>query len=346
MPPDVPSSVEFSPQLSPPSGSLDAPRASRRRRIGRFIAGAAVVLIAVLVLVACNPMTIASWSAKGTLQELLGDRGEVQIHVIERNINVSPRCEITLRMHEDVTSTEFADVLASIDGAVGDSACDVSRAEFSPFSSVAADDWSGASDEEWAVVAERVRRSADISLTRVLSGEWLVNVTARDDEITGGADAFTTAIAGAPLEDALGTTSWNMSWSPGKGSTGGYHGIEVDADRTPPAALGDALAAVALIAEPLRSGGAEVAAASSQSPVAGVHTVVTIVDGVSNVNFRLTVHDWAPEDMAANEAEYLSSSVAASTAQALITAIAESGLEVGSVRVVANDTLRWGDVDD
>ena len=274
---------------------------------------------------------------------MLDERGDVSVHVIERSINVTPRCEATLRMRDDVTSTEFADVLVSIDGLLDGNPCEVVGTEFGPFSSVSAVDWAGVSEEAWAAVAERVRRSTDIGIRRMTEGDWSVIVTAQGSEITDGVDAIRTAIAGDPLEPALGMTTWGMSWSPGKESTAGYHRIEVEADRTPPAALGDALVKVASIVDPLRPEGADDAEASPQSPVVGVDVSVTIVDGVSNVNFRLAVHDWTSEAMAANEAEYLNDSVAASTAQDLITAIADSGLEVGSVRVVANDTLRWGD---
>ena len=319
-------------------------RARRGRRIGIVIVGAAVLSISAILLVACNSMSIAAWTARPALQEMLGERGEVSVHVIERQINVTPRCDLDLEMHDDVTSVALADVLSNIEGTIGDSTCEVRSVEFAPFSAISAEEWAGVSDEAWAAVAERIRRSTDIHIRRDEDGGWLVGVTSLGEEMADGADAIGAAIAGDPLEPTLGTTRWLMSWRAPSEGAGGYHDIAIEADSTPPAALSDALNSIALIADPLRPGSGD-GAAAPDDPVVGVQVVVKIVDGVSNVYFGLTVQDWNLDAMSANETEYLSSSAAASTVQALFAAISESGLEVGSVRAVANDTLSWGDVD-
>ncbi|WP_406248942.1 hypothetical protein ACI7YT_02805 [Microbacterium sp. M] len=322
-----------------------------RRRTRRIVLGAttAAVIVGAIVLVtnACAPMSIAAWSAVPQAEALIGDRGEVSVHLIEPNINVSPRCELRLQMREDVTVDELTDVLSRVGATDTGERCRITEVQTVHPTSLYADDWTGVSTEGWTLLADRMLRDQWFSIYRSQAQEtereWLLTVPLLHGTTAEGVAGIRAAIEGPPLEPVLGPTSWDVHWAPSGGEPV-PHEIAVVSDATPSAAVADALDDLVPIIDRITQddvGGDGIA--DPDDTLYAVRVSVTTTEGRTAVAIRLTVNDWSLDDMAANEAQYLADSRAAGYASEFLAALNASELDPDRATVVANDTLTWGE---
>lgn len=312
----------------------------RRRRIGATVAGIAVIGICGAMFMACTPMTREYWSARSALQEMLGDRGEVSGSITERNINVQPRCGIRIAMREGVSPEDYADVLADIGETLGGSECEVYAVGLQTRAEVSAQDWNQVAPEVWPVVAERAHRVPGSRFHFDAEGRWRVHLTSFDGSMPDGVAGMTALIEGAPLESALGTTEWDLGWH-GEGSP--FQDIDVSSDATPPMELMAALEQIAQVGPDAMRWSEGDGVAEADDEVIGMNVKARVDDGVTNLRVDLSVTDWNGEEMAAHESEFLSESKAARLAASILDAVESSGLRLDTVRVVANQSLVWGD---
>ncbi|UNK71401.1 hypothetical protein [Microbacterium sp. H1-D42] len=331
-----------------------SPEADQRRRrrswVIRGVVIAAVVGLAVVVFRACAPMTVASWSAVSAAEALVGDRGEVDAYIVEPNINVMPRCEVRLQMRENVTADELVEVLSGIDGTDTGSTCSIVSVRTEHPTSLEADDWSGVSDEGWALLADRMLRSEWVSIYRAdeqsdAARDWKIVGVKLDGDTAQGAAGIREIISGGPLEPELGRTEWDVHWNPSRADPV-PHEMGIISDVTPPIAVADMFDDLVPIIERISAD----TAAHQQDGVAdigdavyNVQVWVNIAGDSTRVSIAMPVRDWGNDDMIEHEAEFLADSRAAGYAADLIAAVRGSALEVDAVTVIGSDYLVWGD---
>ncbi|MET3509668.1 hypothetical protein ABIC64_001088 [Plantibacter flavus] len=206
----------------------------RRRTVVRLLVTAGLVLLAVLLVRACAPMTIAAIGAKAAVEAVLGDQGTVTVRTIEPKINVVPMCELRVSVHEGATSSEVGDMLATIVSESDLAPCEVSALELANGSTLLLGSTTDFAAEQWSAIAAHLGRGRETISVRREDAPASVVPRIAADSVTRYLDVLRSLTAGARLEDSIGPVVWKDSWSLERAP---FHAVDIDTDGTPPAEL-------------------------------------------------------------------------------------------------------------
>ncbi|PCE14235.1 hypothetical protein AUC47_06290 [Microbacterium sp. SZ1] len=294
-----------------------------------------LLLVIVAIVLACTPLTRAAPGAVSRVEDVVDGSGDVSVYVVERNINVTPRCTLRVRMNDGVADDELARVLESVWAAPGDSPCVVKSVETASRSSIidaaAADMTPSRAD----AVAEALLRFDLATLSVSDDGTLNADAFVRTGDFSNAAELVRAAVASSPLEEEFGRVDWSMRWS---ADSGPYDDATISSDATPDLRLADLFDGLA----ELRASGALGAGyglddAALDAPIIAVRVNTIAESGATAVSVRLTVAGWDAEDLAARGAELAASSRAAEAART-IAALGEGvGIPVGTI--TANGTI-------
>lgn len=293
-----------------------------------------LVVIAAIVL-ACTPLSRAAPGAVSQVEGVVGDSGEVSVYVVERNINVSPKCELRVRMEDGVAEDELARVLENAWAAPGDSPCVVKSVETASRSSIFGAPPAAMMAGEAGAVAAALLRFDLLTLSVREDGGLYADASVRTGDFSDAAALVRAAVASSALEDEFGRVDWSMRWS---ADDGAYDDATVASDGTPDPKLADLLDGLAELRASGALGvgdGADVAALDA--PIIAVKLNAITESGVTAVGIGLTVAGWDADDLATRGEELALSGRAAEAAAAISALGEEVGLPVGAI--TANGTV-------
>jgi hypothetical protein len=213
----------------------------RRRTVVRVAIPLGLILLVALLVRACAPMTIAAIGAKATVEAELGGRGTVTVRTIEPKINVMPRCDLRVSVHEDTSAAEVGDLLTTLASERTISPCEVSSLGLANGSTLLLGSTAAFTADQWTAIAGHLSRGREtISVRRDDAPASVVpRITA--DSVTRYLEALRVFTSGDRLEDSIGPVVWNTSWSLDQAP---YHSVDIETDGTPPTELASFLEVV------------------------------------------------------------------------------------------------------
>ncbi len=301
------------------------------------LSGALLVVIVAIVL-GCTPMSRAAPGAVSAVQEVVGDSGEVSVYVVERNINVMPRCQLTVRMIDGVAEDELARVLERVWAATGDSPCivkTVKTVETASRSTVFGAPPVAMTAGEASAVAAALQRIDVVTVSVREDGGVNADASVRTGDFSDAAELARAAVASAALEEEFGRVLWSMRWS---ADSSPYDDATVTSDITPDARLADLFDGLAALRDSGALGdGYGTDDAALDAPIIAVKLNAITESGSTVVGIGLTVAGWDADDLDARGAELAQSSRAAEAARMIAALGEEVGVPIGSI--TANGTV-------
>ena len=307
----------------------------RRRGVTMAVLSGALLVVTVTIVLACTPMSRAAPGAVALVEDVVGDSGEVSVYVVERNINVMPRCTLRVQMNDGVAEDELARVLERVWAAPGDSPCIVKSLDTASRSTVFGAPPAAMTAGEASAVAATLQRFDGVTVSVREDGGVNADASVRTGDFSDAAELVRAAIASAALEEEFGRVLWSMRWS---ADSGPYDDATVTSDSTPDRRLTDLFDGLAALRDSGALGvGYGTDDAALDAPIIAVKLNAITESGSTVVGIGLTVAGWDAEALAARGEEFALSSRAVEAARLIAALGEEIGIPIGSI--VANGTV-------